>query len=359
MDGRRREALERGDRGGGERLARLLQPVHRLLDVGQPRDRVVEEHRQRRHHLRQLVAERAALVLGADRDGDGRPQLHAVGAAPSRLQEVGERPGDDREHDVVDGRAERVLDQLELVEPGAHDLDPAMRAGCDVERRVGRRVERGPRHLADAGGDLAGLAERLARVRDRAERPAGDLGDRAHGAGQPARGKLGARRLGLGHPRLAAVARPVGREVEQHAGEVDARDAVDQRVVGLREQGEAAVVQALDEPQLPQRLRAIQALGEHAPGERQQRRFVTGLGQGGVADVVGEVERRVVDPQRPAGLERRDRELLAVAGDEVQARLDVGEELVEPGRLALEDREPADVHVRVRLLLREEARVDR
>ena len=94
-------------------------------------------------------------------------------------------------------------------------------------------------------------------------------------------------------------------------------------------------------------------------GERQQRRLVTGLGQGGVADVVGEVERRVVDPQRPAGLERRDRELLAVARDEMQARLDVGEELVEPGRLALEDREPADVHVRVRLLLREEARVDR
>ena len=216
---RGREALQRGDRRGGKRLARLLQPVHRLLHVGQPRERVVEENGQRRHHLRQLVAERAALILGADRDRDGGLQLDALGASAARLQEVGERPGHDREHHVVDGGAERVPDELELVEAGAHEPDPAVRAGRDVERRVGWRIQRGPRHLADPGGDLARLVERLARVRDRAERAGGDLGDRAHRAGQPAGGELRARRLGLGDPRLAAVAGPrtLGREVEQHA----------------------------------------------------------------------------------------------------------------------------------------------
>jgi hypothetical protein len=77
-----------------------------------------------------------------------------------------------------------------------------------------------------------------------------------------------------------------------------------------------------------------------------------------MADVVGEVERRVVDPQRPAGLERRRRELLAVARHEVQPRLDVREEVVQRGRLALEQRERADVHVRVGLLLRQERGID-
>jgi hypothetical protein len=128
-------------------------------------------------------------------------------------------------------------------------------------------------------------------------------------------------------------------------------------------------VKPLDEPHLPQRLRAVQAPGEDSRAQVEQRVLAPTASAGGlvtaslgrqrrVAHVVGEVEGRVVDPQRAAGLERRRRELLPVAGDEVQPRLDVREERVEVRGFALEQREAADVHVRIRLLLRQEARID-
>ena len=84
-----------------------------------------------------------------------------------------------------------------------------------------------------------------------------------------------------------------------------------------------------------------------------------GLGQRGVAHVVVEVEARVVDPERPAHLEAREGELLAVARHERQPRLDVRAELVARRRRSLEDHERADVHVRGLLLLVEEGGVDR
>ena len=95
-----------------------LEPLHRVLDVDG----------QRAAHRGDLVAELAVLVRGADRDRHLGPQLHALGAHAARVQPVAQRAGDDREDDVVDGAAERVLDPLELGEVGAHPVEAAVRA---------------------------------------------------------------------------------------------------------------------------------------------------------------------------------------------------------------------------------------
>ena len=84
-----------------------------------------------------------------------------------------------------------------------------------------------------------------------------------------------------------------------------------------------------------------------------------GRGQRRVADVVLEVEVRVVDPQRAPGLQRRRRQPLPVARDEVQPAADVIEVVVERGRRPVEDEHRADVHVRRRSLLVQERGVDR
>jgi hypothetical protein len=65
-----------------------------------------------------------------------------------------------------------------------------------------------------------------------------------------------------------------------------------------------------------------------------------------VAHVVAQVEVRVVDPHGPALLERHEGQALAVAGDEVQARGEGVEDLLVGRRLALEDHDGGDVHVR-------------
>jgi hypothetical protein len=77
-----------------------------------------------------------------------------------------------------------------------------------------------------------------------------------------------------------------------------------------------------------------------------------------VAHVVLQVEVRVVDPQRAARLERRERELLPVARDQVQTAADLRAELLVLGRRALEEEHRAHVHVRALALLGQEGRVD-
>ena len=78
-----------------------------------------------------------------------------------------------------------------------------------------------------------------------------------------------------------------------------------------------------------------------------------------VAHVVGEVEGRVVHPERPPRLDGREGELLAEARHEVQPAAHVVEEVVVGRRRPLEDQDRADVHVAVRALVRQERGVDR
>jgi hypothetical protein len=129
-------------------------------------------------------------------------------------------------------------------------------------------------------------------------------------------------------------------------------------VVGLGDDREAAALDLLHQPQLPQRLPAVQPLGEHAAGQVAQLLEAGGLGQRGVAHVVAGVEVRVVDPHRPRLGKRWEGELLAVAGDEVQARVDLRHEVLVVGGVALEEHAGADVHVGARVLEREEGGVE-
>ncbi len=143
----------------------------------------------------------------------------------------------------------------------------------------------------------------------------------------------------------------VRRGVEQDRRDVNSGDAVDERVVGLGYQREALARETLDEPDLPQRLGAVQALGEQASRELGERGLVGRARQRGVAYVVARVEVGVISPHRPPLTVGDVREALAVAGDEVQAAEHVVGQLLQAGRIALEDHHRRDVHVRGRAFL--------
>ena len=136
-------------------------------------------------------------------------------------------------------------------------------------------------------------------------------------------------------------------------------DPVDHRVVGLGQDREAILLEALDEPHLPERLRAVELLGEDARGEALELRLPARRGERGVADVVGEVEDDVVDPQRPSGLQGGHGEALPEAWDLVEPIADVLDEVHIARRRALEDEDSADMHMARRRLVREERRVCR
>ena len=310
-----------GEHLGADRLTGLLQVCHRSARPGRAARRVLAPDGQRGHHRRHLVAERAALHLGAHAHRDHRLQLEPVGVVPAAAQVPAERAGDGGEHHVVDGAAERVLDRLDVAQLGAHPGEAAVRADrrrCTATR--GRRVQ---------------AAQAIAPTP-----PAAPRGRRARGAGR------GTRRARCARPRPGTVARSSsaspsscardgsGRGSQRLPGAVGAAGSgeVSNSTVTMSmpetpstsawwvfdEQREAVVLEALDEPDLPERLVAVELLREHAAGEVVQLLLRARRGQRGHADVVAEVEVRVVDPARAALAERHVREPLAVARHEAE-----------------------------------------
>ena len=177
--------------------------------------------------------------------------------------------------------------------------------------------------------------------------PADDLGRHGGPLEQRVGEQLGARGKRAGEPLVlrGGHRHRVGRDVEEHRGDIDPGDSVNERVVGLGEQGEAVLAQSLDQPQLPQRSRAIQGLGEDAPGQALELLLATRAGQGGVADVEIGVEVGIVDPDRTALVEGHEGQSLPIAGNEVKPGDDLSDELVVVRRIPLEDHAPGHVHM--------------
>ena len=265
------------------------------------------------------------------------------------------------EHDVVDRAPERVLDALEVGQLLAHPDEPPVRPDLDVERRLGRRVHPGPHDLAEPLERLARLlqrlAGRLAAATTRAAVPNGsDTSPRTPRAAM-------SRRLGVGCGVQARSGCSTGAGTGVRSNSTVARSTPDTPSTSawcvLVMSAKRPPSRPVHEPHLPQRLGAVERLRVHARGERAQLRLGAGRRQRGVAHVVLEVEAGVVDPQRAAGLDGREGELLAEARHEVQARAHVVGEPLVGGRRALEDHHRADVHVGRRALLRDEGRIHR
>ena len=121
--------------------------------------------------------------------------------------------------------------------------------------------------------------------------------------------------------------------------------------MGLRDQREATAHHPLDQPDLPQRLGAIQSLREQPASEPLERLLVGGFRQGRVANVVARVEIGIVHPHWSPLLQRNVRQPLAIARDEVQAAQYVIDELLRARRGALEDHHRRHVHVGGRVVL--------
>ena len=187
----------------------------------------------------------------------------------------------------------------------------------------------------------------LARSAQRGAHAANDLG-RAGGAlaqgvaEQFEVGRLGPRRPLRWHRRRV---RRLLLGVEEDGGDVDPGDPVDEGVVALADDREAVPVEPLDQPQLPERLAAVELLGEDPRRQVAQLLLGARRGKRGLPYVVMEVEVRIVNPDRPALAEGDEAQLLAEARHQVQARGDVVAELFVAGRRPLEDAGRGDVHV--------------
>ncbi len=229
-------------------------------------------------------------------------------------------------------------------------MNGRLRRGAPVGQLAGDRADLG-------SGAAHGAAERLGVAAQRAD---GDLGVARrlqHRLGRELRG----RRLRGRHPVVAHQLARAGVDVEQHLAEVDRRDAVDQDLVGLREQRDAAVLETLDEVDLPQRAVGVEPARHDARGQVAQLVEGARTRQRGAAYVVGEVEVLVVDPDGVGQAARDAAYVLAVARHERDPVVDVGQQrvVVEVRVGRVEDLQRGVVHRRLRRLLRQQGEVAR
>ena len=132
-------------------------------------------------------------------------------------------------------------------------------------------------------------------------------------------------------------------------------------MVGLRDDRDAAALEALHEIHLPEGAAAVEPARHEPADQLAQLRVGAGPGQRRAADVEGDVEVGVVHPHRAREVSRHRADLLPVARHQADPVLDQRDQAVVVEALLgrLEDREAADVHRRRRLLQVEEGHVER
>jgi len=152
-------------------------------------------------------------------------------------------------------------------------------------------------------------------------------------------------------PRRCLVVRVrVGLGVDQGQGQIDVGDPVAEGVMCLDDHPDLVRAESVDEPQLPQGPVAVERLALEAAHQRVELVGITGPRQRGQANVVLEIERAVVDPDRSTLTVGHIHQALSQARDARKAPVDVPAQLLDPdpaGQVAqgrsLEDRQRADV----------------
>ena len=185
-----------------------------------------------------------------DRHRHHRLEADALGGLAVQPHVVAERAGHHRQHDVVDGPAERVLDRLELPEVRPYPGEPAVGADPHVERARRSGPKPRPGECAHAPERLAGAPGHRPRAAQRRPDAAHDLAGYRRALEQRVGKQLGAARQRAREPRLVGRRhrQRVRRGIEQHGCDVDAGDPVDKGVMRLGQHREAVAGETLDQP---------------------------------------------------------------------------------------------------------------
>ena len=152
-----------------------------------------------------------------------------------------------------------MADRLKLRQRAADDREPPGRADRDVQGCVGRANQL---VANDELGHRARPLQRLARMQRCVDARAGDPGPGV----RDVRDRL--RRPGHERPQERVIVQPWGRcnrtlrgvrlGIEQHVGDVDGADAIDEAVMGLVGNRPATFREALDQRHFPQRPSPVQ-----------------------------------------------------------------------------------------------------
>ena len=288
-------------------------------------ERIVDVGRQRREQGRDLVAHRPDLLLGADRDGAHSKQ-RAVGALVVSLEILPKRAGADRQHDIVHLDVERLADRLDLAQRNPRERHRSLRG----DRPVPRSARRGERQRADCSLGVAPVADHVGDALDGSANqrhhvaPASQL--RCQGVThefevtRDALGLCGFRCWSRGRARLQVV---------ELGHDLGAGRPIDGGVVDLGDEADPALFHPFDDPDLPQRPRAIERDRSDLTCDRRQLSPAPRLRHANPTNVIVGIEVRVLDPHGVVELERHLGKPSGECGDPMKAADDVVPERLE------------------------------
>jgi hypothetical protein len=212
-----------------------------------------------------------------------------------------------------------------------------------------------------------GVGQFVGRVASGAQDGSGGCSDRLQLQAQRSAGAFGC----LGDPMSDArqLPRPAvrppppvrvqaGLGAEEQREQVALADSVDRTVMDLGHHRARAVGQPADEQQLPQRTGTVQLLLGEPDRFGAHGRLVGRSAEVGEGDVLIEVEVGVIDPPRTPDDQARGSQLASQQGSQVQAGLDLVEQLV-CGHLAVQQRQERDVSDADRSVEGEEGGIER
>ncbi len=254
-----------------------------------------------------------------------------LGSSGTVAEVVVKSPCHDRQHDVVQRDALGSSDLPQVLQRERHPGEVTMRTNgtCDGQlRRRRRRQHHGLRQRSHPADQTSGATKGC-------DGSSASLDPALHLIGQGVQEEAAGGRRRFRDPGRWRLGSGHRFEIEDREGEFEYGHAVSHDVVDLEHHGDAVTLEAFDDPDLPERPAAVEGHLEQHRHEGAQLGKTTGTRQCRRPHVVGDVERLVVDPDRPPLVERDRKQLLAETGDAAEAALDVAAEFVHPEQASL------------------------
>ena len=285
-------------------------------------------------------------VAGTHRHGHQRAD-DAFDVLAAGQEQLAEPVGDAGQHDVVEGPAERLAHRLDVVDRGGRPRVAPVRAERAVEARErhrpdqaaqGERGRRPPRRRSRRPGAGRGSGPAPPAAARRGRAPC------SRAPRRPARGLRARGGVPMGMPATGAACRAERSMMTASRSVPDTPSTSAWCVLARMAQRSSSRPSTT---QISHRgLVRSSCWAMTRPTSLRSSVSPPGRGERGVAQVVLDVEVRVVDPDGPAELEGHESHLLAVARHEVELGVDHLDHVGEGRRRSFEDRHRGDVHVR-------------
>ena len=338
-------------------VARAHRIGHRLgidgvpMDVFQAFDRIRDMAAERGDHGCNLVAHVAFFVLLADRDRGHRGE-RAFRQIVLGRQVFVQSAADNGEEDIVDLASGRQgADGLDVGQRYAHPLNDAVRRNLPVEPAARRdEIARNLEILRGQALDSIRQPRRGARRHIQLLHRIGQRVEIAFAEKFRRIGYLlrlpGVRRIGRGLVRVERVHR---------FQQIDTAHPVDCGVMHLGHHRKAAgrhavdVFQPFDDREFPRRPRQVERTGEYPCRLNAKLAPVARLGQGQVADMIFQIEIRVLYPIGIIEVERDTYQTLADSPRQLHPAFEEGQNVLEPdetarGRSRIVNQDRTDMH---------------